>query len=485
MFFASSKTSRMSPIRVRFAPSPTGLLHVGGARTAIFDYFFARRFGGVFVLRIEDTDTERNRKEWEEEILFSMKWLGLKWDEGPFYQTQRFDLYRDYARRLVERDLAYRCTCSIEEVEAMRKRAEAEGRKPMYDRTCRERKIQEGPRGPKGELRTADGKPFVVRFKTPLDGEVVVKDLIHGDVPFANKECDDFVILRSNDTPTYNFTVVVDDIDMKITHVVRGDDHLSNTPKQILLMQAFGWKPPEYGHVPLILAPDKTKLSKRHGAVAVSQFREEGYLPEAMVNCLVRLGWSHGDQEIFSAEELTKLFSLEGCGKSGAVFDRTKLDSLNAHYIKQKRPEELVGLVKANHGLDLTALLTRPGGLKLLKALQERAVRLTDFVSGASWYVKEDFARDAASLEAVRKDLKPGAVDALRAKLQSMPEGDFVSEKIGPAFKEAAATFGGKMPDVAKPARVLLTGTLQSPDIGVVVESLGKARTLERLAKPL
>ncbi|MBS1985110.1 MAG: glutamate--tRNA ligase [Bdellovibrionales bacterium] len=459
----------MTPVRVRFAPSPTGLLHVGGARTAIFNYFFAKHHGGQFILRIEDTDTERSRKEWEDEILQSMQWLGLKWDEGPFYQTKRFDDYRAYAHKLLEAGHAYRCTCTTEELTEMRAVAEAAGRKPMYDRRCRDKKSIEA------------GKPFVVRFKTPLAGEVVVKDLIRGDVHFANEECDDFIILRSNDTPTYNFTVVVDDIDMRISHVIRGDDHLSNTPKQILIMQALGWTPPAFAHVPMILAPDKTKLSKRHGAVAVSQFRTEGYLPEAMVNTLVRLGWSKGDQEIFSYTELAASFDLDACGVSGSVFDRSKLDSLNAHYLRQRSPESLAAILKQDFQFDVSALLASPGGLKLFLALRERAVRLPDLIAGTKWYFTDTVERDPASVAAALTEVKAGAVETLTELLRALPDADFVAEKIAPLFKEAAAKIGGKMPDVAKPARVLLTGTLQSPDIGLVVEALGKTRTLARL----
>lgn len=470
------------PVRVRFAPSPTGLLHVGGARTAIFNYFFARKHGGKFVLRIEDTDTERSRKEWEEEILFSMQWLGLKWDEGPFYQTARFDVYRSYVDRLIQANQAYRCTCTPEDIDAMRKQAEAVGRKPMYDRRCRELKLGDGGKDAQGRRLASNGKPCVVRFKTPLDGDVVVKDLIHGDVKFANVECDDFIILRTNDTPTYNFTVVVDDIDMKISHVIRGDDHLSNTPKQILIMNALGWTPPAFAHVPMILAPDKTKLSKRHGAVAVSQYRTEGYLPEAVVNCLVRLGWSHGDQEIFSTEDLTKLFDLEGCGVSGAVFDRTKLDSLNAHYLKALPTAQLVSLIQETQKADLSAVAATAGGEKLLRAVVERSARLSEVAPMLGWLTSDTFTKDPASVAQVAV-VKPGAIETLRELLSAVPENEFKSERVGPLFKEAAAKIGGKMPDVAKPARVLLTGTLQSPDIGLVVEALGKTKTLARLSQ--
>lgn len=453
-------------IRVRFAPSPTGYLHVGGARTALFNFLLAKAKGGTFVLRIEDTDTERNRPEFVEGLLDGMRWLGLSWDEGPFFQSERFDIYRGYVQQLLERNEAYRCYCTPAEVDAMRAEAQAKGQKPMYNRKCR-------------DLKTPQDKPFVIRFKTPLSGEVLIKDGIKGDVRFDVKEIDDFVILRTNNTPIYNLTVIVDDIDMKITHVVRAEEHLNNTPKQFLLMKALGWTPPQYAHVPLILAPDKTKLSKRHGAVSVTQYRDEGYLREAMMSYLARLGWGHGDQELFTEEELKKFFDLSGCGTAGSVFDRTKLDWVNAQFIKQMVPEELVKRIREVFKVDLSALLSSASGQKLFKALSERAVRLDDFIKGSQWFLSDDFPKDATSVETILKSANPQGLAKLQDCLGQIA--DWKAEHIGPKFKEAALAVGLKMPDVAKPARLLLTGTLASPDIGLVCEVLGKEKTLQRL----
>lgn len=453
---------------VRFAPSPTGMLHVGGARTAIFNYFFARSQGGRFILRIEDTDTERSKQEYTDEILDSMKWLGLDWDAEPIYQTQRFDLYRSYVAKMLASGTAYKCWATPEEIDAMRAKATAEGKKPMYDRRYRD------------FAGTEPGGPYVVRFKAPLTGSTVVHDIIKGDVTFANEEIDDFVILRSNDAPTYNFTVVVDDVEMKITHVIRGDDHLNNTPKQILLMQAMGMKVPAYGHVPMILGQDKMKLSKRHGAVAVTNYRDEGYLPEAMLNSLVRLGWSKGDQEIFSKSELSREFSLDGCGSSPSVFDRAKLDHNNNHYIREKSLEELAALLKKTYLLDLSKLLETESSRKLFEALRERAVKLTDFTALSSWFLSDEFARDEASAKELATASKE-ALDALAAKWELLSE--FSGPKAFDAIKETATTLKLKIPQIAKPVRVLLTGTLASPDLGVVLEALGKTRALARLRK--
>jgi glutamyl-tRNA synthetase len=465
------------PIRVRFAPSPTGLLHVGGARTALFNWFYARRFGGTFILRIEDTDTERSRKEFEEEILFSMKWLGLNWDEGPFYQSKRFDLYRDYAEKLLAKGHAYKCFTTTEELEAMRERAKAEGRRPGYDRTWRDRTDH------------PSDKPYVIRFKAPLDGDTIVPDSIYGEVRFANAECDDFVILRSNGAPTYNFTVVVDDIDMKISHVIRGDDHLNNTPKQILVMKAFGWTPPTYAHVPMILGPDKSKLSKRHGAVAVSQYRTDGYLPEAMQNALVRLGWAHGDDEILTAAQVEKIFDLSGCGKSAAVFDKGKLDSLNQHYLKQKSLSQIVDLVQEIFQVDLKPFLETDGRQALLKALIERSKTLKDVVTqtqhvplNSSFVVSPDsILQETASESAkVMREMKVDALHLLIQDLSALPASDWNPVACSSLFKAVVAKAGVKMPDLAKPTRILLTGTLMSPDIGLVAAALGRDLVLKR-----
>jgi len=463
-----SDAQKNQKVKLRFAPSPTGFLHVGGARTALFNYLFAKGKEGSFVLRIEDTDTERSKKEFEDEILESMTWLGLKWDEGPYYQSQRFDTYRKYIDGLVKKGHAYKCFCTETEVDQMRAKATAEGKKPSYDRRCRERT-------------DSPDLPFCIRFKTPLSGEVLIQDFIKGEVKIDVKEIDDFVILRSNNTPIYNLTVVVDDIEMGITHVIRGEEHLNNTPKQILLMEASGYKRPLFAHLPLILAPDKSKLSKRHGAVGVSQYKKQGYLKEALINYLAKLGWGHGDQEIFSIEELIKVFDMKGCQASGAVFDTVKLDWFNAQYIKKKSPQELVLLIKESLGVDLKTILNSPSGEKLFLALRERAVRLPDFILGTSWYLSEAIEIDSLVIEQILKPRKAGAVEALSEDLAKLSTADFVSEKIAHTFKETAKRLELKMPDIEKPARVLLTGTLASPDIGLVCEALGRDKVLQRL----
>jgi len=463
-------------IRTRFAPSPTGFLHVGGARTALFSYFYARAKGGKFILRIEDTDLERNKPEFEKEILESMKWLGMKWDEGPFYQTQRFDRYRELALRMLEEGTAYKCYCTAAELDEQRKRAEAAGKKPKYDGTWRPLPGKTLPPPPAGA-------PFVIRVKAPLEGEVVVNDAILGRVAFPAAELDDFILARSSGAPTYNFTVVVDDIDMRISHVVRAQEHLNNTPKQIIIMQALGWTPPIYAHVPLVLASDKSKLSKRHGAVAVTNYREEGYLEAAMVNYLARLGWAHGDQEIFSMEELCRVFDLGGCGNSGAVFDRAKLDWYNAHYIKACTQDEIIRRVKDLYAVDFSPLLSHSSGQRLLAALTERAVHLKDFVTGAQWYLHENPAQDAAAVETVLKPAKKELLRALSAKLEATGDADWKADKLGALVKQVATENGAKMPELGKPVRVLLTGGLNGPDLGLIAEVLGKARTLARLAR--
>ena len=461
------------PVRVRFAPSPTGFLHVGSARTALFSYFYAKRFGGTFILRIEDTDLERSKKEFEDEIIQSMAWLGLTSDEGPFYQTKRFDLYRSYVAKMLERGQAYKCYCTPAELDEMRTKAQGEGRKPMYDRRWRPEIGKTLPPVPAG-------LEAVVRFKAPLTGVTVVHDAIHGEVTFPNEEMDDFIILRTNNAPTYNFTVVVDDVDMKISHVIRGDDHLSNTPKQLLLIQALGEQPPIYAHIPMILAPDKSKLSKRHGAVAVSQYKSEGILPEAFVSYLMKLGWSHGDQEVFSREELSKFFDLGECGKSGSVFDRAKLEWTNAHFIKTLEPQYIAQCTKEITGVDLSPMLSTEIGRQLFKAAADRATKLQDLVTALGWYLHDEIKPDAQAIETVLKPARTDALDALRKALKELPS--WTAQDIAPVFKKVATDLGLKMPDIAKPARILLTGTMASPDIGLVVAALGRERADARLA---
>ena len=323
----------MTSVRTRFAPSPTGYLHIGGARTALFNYLFARHHGGKFILRIEDTDRERSTTEAIEAILQALRWLQLDWDEGPFYQTQRFPLYRERIQKLLAEGRAYPCVCTPEELEAKRQAAQREKRKPAYDGTCRPKKGAIPP--------LPKDKPYAVRFRSPQTGTTVVDDAVKGRVVFENRELDDLIIARSDGTPTYNFCVVVDDIDMGITHIIRGDDHLSNTPRQILLYQALGHVPPQFAHVPLILGLDKARLSKRHGATSVTAYRDMGYFPAALVNYLVRLGWSHGDQEIFSREELIEKFTLEEVGKSAGAFNPEKLVWVNFYYMKTRPLSQL------------------------------------------------------------------------------------------------------------------------------------------------
>ncbi|HEY4743631.1 MAG TPA: glutamate--tRNA ligase, partial [Desulfuromonadaceae bacterium] len=323
----------MSDLRVRFAPSPTGYLHVGGARTALFNWLLARKQEGTFILRIEDTDVERSTQESVDAILQGMEWLGLDWDEGPFYQSDNFPLYREYVHRLLDTGKAYRCYCTAEELEAKRELAMKEGRKPKYDGTCRERTDH------------PEGAPYVVRFRAPQAGATSFDDLIKGTITFPNEELDDLIIQRSDGTPTYNFCVVIDDASMRITTVIRGDDHVNNTPRQIQLYEALGFPVPCFAHVPMILGSDKTRLSKRHGATSVIAYRDMGFLPEALMNYLVRLGWSHGDDEIFSREEMIRKFDIANVGRSASVFNTEKLLWLNAHYIKSGDPERLAGLV--------------------------------------------------------------------------------------------------------------------------------------------
>jgi glutamyl-tRNA synthetase len=444
---------------------------VGGARTALFNYFLAKRHGGRFVLRIEDTDLERSKKEFETEILDSMKWLGLHWDEGPFYQTERFEVYRQYVGRMLESGHAYRCYCTAEEVEEMRRVATLKGEKPMYNRKCR-------------ELNTArDGKPFVVRFKTPLDGSLEFTDGIKGPVRFDLREIDDFVILRSSQrpdpAPMYNFTVVVDDFEMKISHVVRGEDHLSNTPKQILMLRALGAKEPQYAHIPLILGMDRSKLSKRHGGVSVAHFRQEGYLAPAMLNYLVRLGWSHGDQEFFEPQELEKIFDLKDCGASGSIFDVSKLDWINAQFLKKLSLEDVVRKVKEVTSTDLSILLSSDVKRKLLSAVVERSTTLKSVVNQLQWILSDQFTTEEGLIDSVVKAAPQVAWKAMMERLESLPQ--MTAEAVMAAIKETAKAQNVKMPELAKACRVLLTGTLASPDLGLVFESLGREVVLRRL----
>jgi glutamyl-tRNA synthetase len=457
----------MSEVRLRFAPSPTGYLHVGGARTALFNWLLARKEKGKFILRIEDTDVARSTQESVDAILEGMRWLGLDWDEGPIYQSERFPLYRESVQKLLMEGKAYKCFCTPEELEAKREKAIQEKRKPKYDRTCLELHGDE------------PGKPYAIRFKSPQTGATVFDDLIKGRISFNNDELDDLIIQRSDGTPTYNFVVVVDDATMGITTVIRGDDHINNTPRQILLYEALGYPVPDFAHVPMILGADKARLSKRHGATSVIAYRDMGYLPEAMVNYLVRLGWSYGDQEIFSMEELTEKFSIEAVGRSAGVFNPEKLLWLNAHYIKSYDPERLAGLLApfmAGKGIDVT---TGPSLAAVVKTLQERARTLVEMADGAEFYYKADFAYDEKALEKFLNGSLSSLFAEIAEKFATVANLDH--RIIDDVFKEICSGRGLKLKDVALPVRIALTGGTAAPGLFDVVEVLGKEETVRRL----
>ena len=460
------------PVRTRFAPSPSGYLHIGGARTALFNFLFARGHGGAFVLRIEDTDRERSTEESIAAILESLTWLEMTWDEGPFFQSRRTALYVGEAERLLARGLAYPCYCTAEELEAKRKAALAESRKPVYDGTCRDRAPEPG------------GRPHTVRFRRPLEGETVIDDLVKGRVVFRNAELDDLIILRSDGSPTYNFCVVIDDAEMRISHVIRGDDHLTNTPRQIQLYQALGQAPPAFAHVPLILGGDKTRLSKRHGAMSVTAYRDTGFLPHALVNYLVRLGWSYGDQEIFSLSELIEYFSLDNVGRAAGVFNPEKMLWLNAHYLRQLPAPELARA--ARPFLEERALPVPGDDAWLARALateQERAKTLVELVEFSRFYLVDEIAIDPA---AAKKFLKAESVPPLRMLRERLATLEpWTTETIERVFDHALEAFDLTLGWLAQPVRVAVTGTSVSPGIFEVLDILGRERALARLDRAL
>ena len=466
----------MAQVRTRFAPSPTGYLHIGGARTALFNYLFARRHGGKFILRIEDTDRERSTPEAIQAILDAMKWLELNYDEGPFYQTERYPIYKDKIKELLAKGKAYPCTCTAAELDAKRQLAQKEKRKPAYDGTCRS---AEGVIPP-----LPTDKAYTIRFRSPRDGSTIVKDLIKGDVVFDNQELDDLIIARSDGTPTYNFCVVVDDVDMKITHVIRGDDHLSNTPRQIQLYEALGHEPPQFAHVPLILGTDKARLSKRHGATSVTAYRDMGYFPEAVVNYLVRLAWSHGDQEVFSREELIEKFALESVGKSAGVFNPEKFLWVNFHYLKS-RPlaqlaDEIVPYIRAK---GYSVPQDKKWLEKMIATLRERAKTLVELVDAAHYYLSDEIAFDEkAAKKFLTKDVE-APLQSLIEKLSNLS--NFEEAAIEEAFTKTLTEHGLQMGKLAQPVRVALTGGTMSPGIHDVIAVLGKERTIRRLRKAL
>jgi glutamyl-tRNA synthetase len=442
---------------------------VGGARTALFNWLLARKLGGTFILRIEDTDVARSTQESVDAILEGMTWLGLDWDEGPFYQSENFPAYREHVERLVAAGKAYKCYCTPEELEAKREKAMAEGRKPKYDGTCREL------------TNDIPGKPSVIRFKAPETGVTSFNDLIKGPISFENAELDDLIIQRSDGTPIYNFTVVIDDAIMAITTVIRGDDHINNTPRQILLYEALGYPVPQFAHVPMILGADKARLSKRHGATSVMAYRDMGFLPEAMVNYLVRLGWSHGDEEIFSREELIEKFTIEAVGRSAGVFNPDKLLWLNHHYIVNgdlNRIAELLVPFLRERGIDPS---NGPSLSAVVKTLRERSHTLLEMADGAIFYYKADVEYEA---EAAAKFLKTDVVPLYEALLARLgKQSDFSHQAVETLFKEFCSEQGIKMGQIGPPVRVALCGGTVSPSIYEMVEVFGKGETVRRIGR--
>lgn len=458
-------------VRTRFAPSPTGALHIGGARTAIFNWLFARHYVGKFILRIEDTDRTRSTEESISEILDAMTWLGLNWDEGPFRQSDRLSIYQEYAERLIASGKAYRCYCTPEELEKRRKEAETQGKVYRYEGTCRNLKSH------------SSDKPFVIRLATPELGNIEIEDLIRGTIAFPAKEVDDFIIQKTDGFPTYNFAVVIDDATMDITHVIRGDDHIANTPKQVLIYEALSQETPKFAHVSTILGSDKTRLSKRHGATSVVAYREMGYLPEALVNYLARLGWSYGDQEIFSEEELIEKFTLENVGKSAAVFNPEKLLWLNGWYIRNKRVEEIAELVNPFLQQKGFQVVLDERLIKIINILRERAKTLVELADSADYFfVDEIKCEEAARKKFLTSETIP-IFETLIDKLSSLT--DFTISELQRIFGEITEKRGIKLVHIAQPTRVALTGGTVSPGIFEVMEILGKDKVIERLKKAI
>lgn len=455
-------------IKTRFAPSPTGYLHVGGARTALYSWLYARHFGGEFVLRIEDTDLERSTQEAIDAIMDGMNWLDLGWDEGPYYQTKRFDRYNEVIDQMLKEGTAYRCYCSKERLAKLREEQIANNEKPRYDGCCLHNQDNHSP-----------DEPHVVRFKNPKEGSVVFNDAIRGPIEIANSELDDLIIRRTDGAPTYNFCVVIDDWDMEITHVIRGEDHINNTPRQINILKALGAPVPEYAHVSMILGDDGQKLSKRHGAVSVMQYRDDGYLPDALLNYLVRLGWAHGDQEIFSRDEMIKYFTLDAVSRSASAFNTEKLQWLNHHYMNTLAPEYVANYLQwhmDNQGIDLSQ---GPSLVELIKLLGDRCKTLKEMAE-SSRYLYEDFAEFDET--AAKKHLRPVARQPLElAKEKIAAITDWTVENVHAAIESTASELELGMGKVGMPLRVAVTGAGQSPSVDATVHAVGQARSLARI----
>jgi len=461
-------------VRTRFAPSPTGYLHIGGARTALFSWAYARKHGGTFILRIEDTDVERSTPEAVQAILDGMNWLGLNYDEGPFYQMQRMPRYREVIQQMLAAGQAYYCYISPAELDAMREAQRARGEKPRYDGTWRPEPGKTLPPVP------ADVKP-VVRFKNPTEGIVGWKDLVKGHIEFSNTELDDLIIARADGTPTYNFCVVVDDWDMGITQVIRGDDHVNNTPRQINILKALGATVPRYAHLSMILGDDGTKLSKRHGAVSVMQYDEDGYLPEAVINYLARLGWSHGDDEVFSVAQFCEWFDLDHITPSAAQFNTEKLKWLNNHYIKQTDNDKLAAMVRPRLEARGITVGDTPALAAVVGLYKERISTLNELADAAEvFYI--DLHPDAALLDV---QLTAEAIPALRDLAQRFASVTWETAAISAAIKEVIGAHGLKMPKLAMPLRVMLTGQTQTPSVDALVALFPREMVLQRIEKNL
>jgi len=456
----------MDTIITRFPPSPTGFLHIGGARTALFNWLYAKKNKGKFVLRIEDTDAARSTKESVNAILESLEWLGMDWDEGPFFQSQRYSIYNETIENLVESGSAYYCSCTPDEVNTMRDKAKARGLKPMYNGNCRQKNLKKG-------------ENTVVRLKTPDQGVTIVKDIVKGDTAFQNAEMDDFIIQRSDGSPMYNLAVVVDDLTMGINTIIRGDDHLINTPKQMMIYKALKTPMPVFGHVPMVLGSDKSRLSKRHGAMSVGEYKKMGFLPDAMINYLVRLGWSHGDQEFFERDDLIEKFDLEHLGRSASMFDTDKLLALNSKHIQSKSPEELADpLLFHLKGLGIKAkndAFTQG----VIQTLQPRSKTLVEMAQGAVFYYQDDVKFDD---KAVNKFLKPEIVTILEKSADYIEDLEvYTQEELETVFKKIMEETDLKFGKIAQPLRVAITGSTVSPGIFEMLLALGKEKTILRI----
>ena len=460
------------PVKTRFAPSPTGYLHIGGARTALFSWLFAKKMGGTFVLRIEDTDRERSTEESVQAILDGMQWLGLDYDEGPYFQTQRFDRYKAVTQQLIDEDKAYYCYCSKEELDEMRAAQMARKEKPRYNGYWRDCNDSPPP-----------GVEPVVRFKSPRDGQVVISDVVYGKIVVENSELDDLIIARSDGTPTYNFCVVVDDLDMEITHVIRGEDHINNTSRQINILNALGAEIPVYAHLPMILGDDGKRMSKRHGAVSVMQYQESGYLPTALLNYLARLGWSHGDQELFSIDQMVSLFDLGAVNKSGSMFNTEKLDWVNRHYLQVNESGHAEAALKdqlSARGIDIV------GGPDLARVVEVMAERVNTLAEMAdqSRYLFEDFQQ--YDEKAAKKQLRPVAQPILQTLRQELAAlNDWDSSAINSVIEQVIEILDSKIGKVGPPLRVAVTGSAASPSLDVTLELIGKSRVLDRIDRAI